>query len=138
MPPAPAPVAYPDAVEVYVRYVRAQLATRAEPVHVATRVPDDRPARFVTVGRIGGARQDLITDRARLDIHCWAPDEGTAWDLVQLVRALTFAVPGRQPPGVTVYDLAEVGGPNLLPDPHTSLPRYAFAVEMSVRGRALT
>ena len=124
-----------DATAVYTRYLREQMLARGDTATVGTRVPSPRPARLVRVERIGGARLDRITDRPRLDIHCWAPTEEAASDLVQLVRALTFGMPGWR--GAVVYDVAEVGGPNLLPDPETDTPRYAFAVEVSIRGTEL-
>ncbi|MFF2189240.1 hypothetical protein [Streptomyces sp. NPDC058155] len=131
----PAPVEFPDAAEVFTRYLREQLAARGDAVHVGTKVPAARPARFVRVERIGGARVDRITDRPRLDVHCWGPDEGAAWDLTMVVRALALAIPGWR--GAVAYDVAEVGGPNLLTDQATSLPKYAFAVEVSLRGKTL-
>ncbi|MDV6290327.1 hypothetical protein R2F25_30430 [Streptomyces sp. UP1A-1] len=85
--------------------------------------------------RIGGTRVDLVTDRPRIDVHCWASTEAAAMDLAQLARALLFAMPGWR--GAVAYDVAEVGGPNTLPDPTSDQPRVVFAVEVSLRGRAL-
>lgn len=132
----PVPIRYPDSVEVYARYLREAMAARGDPVPAGTRVPAQRPRRFVTVHRIGGSRLDVITDRPRLDVHCWGATEEEAADLVAVVRPLTFAAPGWR--GAVVYDVAEVGGPNLLVDSETSLPKYAFAVEVSIRGVRLT
>ncbi|MFI7239666.1 hypothetical protein [Streptomyces cyaneofuscatus] len=73
-----------------------------------------------------------MTDRPRLDVHCWGATEDEAADLVRVVRALAFAAPGWR--GSVIYDVAEVGGPNLLTDRETSLPKYAHAVEVSIRG----
>lgn len=131
-----AAIEYPDSVEVYSRYIREAMAARGDPVQTGTRVPSPRPSRLVTVARIGGARLDLVTDRPRLDVHCWGATEDAAADLVKVVRALTLAAPGWR--GAVVYDVVEVGGPNLLTDAETSLPKFAFAVEISIRGRRLT
>ncbi|MFE2747315.1 hypothetical protein ACFXKX_23805 [Streptomyces scopuliridis] len=132
----PAAIAFPDAAEVYTRYLREQLVARGDPVHVGTRIPNPRPARFVRAERIGGTQLDRVTDRPRLDVHCWGATEDSAADLMTVVRALTLAMPGWR--GAVVYDLAEVGGPNLLPDKETSTPRFALAVELSIRGATLT
>ncbi|MFE9300519.1 hypothetical protein [Streptomyces sp. NPDC006856] len=132
----PAPVAFPDAVAIYARYLREAMAALGDPVQAATRVPSPRPERFVTVHRIGGARLDVVTDRPRLDVHCWGTTEEEAADLVKAVRALAFAAPGWR--GAVVYDVVEVGGPNLLTDRETSLPKYAHAIEVSIRGTRLT
>ncbi|BDH04904.1 hypothetical protein [Streptomyces seoulensis] len=130
------PVEFPDAVEVMCRYLRAALAAAGLDVRVGTRVPDPRPALFVRVRRVGGSRIDRITDRPRYDIECWGPDEEQLADLVKVTRALVFAMPGWR--GVAAYDVADVGGPTPSPDPVSGQDRAAFAVEVSLRGRALS
>ncbi|MFI1467646.1 hypothetical protein [Streptomyces wuyuanensis] len=130
-----APVEFPDGVDIVRSYLRAALVERGDDVPVVTRVPSSRPARFVRIERVGGSRLDRITDRPRLDIHCWGPDEGAVADLVKVVRALVFAIPGWR--GVAAYDVAEVGGPDSAPDPVSGQERASFAVEVSLRGRAL-
>ncbi|MCX4606991.1 hypothetical protein [Streptomyces mirabilis] len=116
-------------------YLRDALVDRGTDVPVGTRVPDPRPARFIRLERVGGARLDLITDRPRIDVHCWGDSEEAATDLAGLARALLLAMPGWR--GVAAYDVAEVGGPNTLPDPESEQPRVAFAVEVSLRGARL-
>ncbi|NGO68231.1 hypothetical protein [Streptomyces boncukensis] len=129
------PVVFPDAAVLVGSYLRSGLADIGQPVHVGTRVPNPRPPQFVRIERIGGMQRDLVTDRPRLDVHCWGASEEDAHDLMQLVRALLADIRGWR--GATAYDVAEAGGPNLLPDKETSSPRYALAVEISLRGRAL-
>lgn len=129
------PIVFPDAAAVVADYLRTALAEHGQPVHVGTRVPSPRPTAFVRIERIGGAQRDVVTDRPRLDVHCWGATEEAAHDLMQLARALLGAIPGWR--GATAYDVDEVGGPNLLPDPASSSPRYALAVEISLRGKSL-
>lgn len=129
------PIGFPDGVAVVRAYLRDALVARGEDVPVGARVPNPRPARFVRLERIGGTRLDLVTDRPRIDVHCWASTEAAAMDLAQLARALLFAMPGWR--GAVAYDVAEVGGPNTLPDPESEQPRVVFAVEVSLRGRTL-
>jgi hypothetical protein len=131
----PAAIVFPDAAALVATYLREALAGRGQPVRVGTRVPNPRPAAFVRVQRIGGARLDVVTDRPRLDVHAWGGDDEAAHDLMQITRALLLAIPGWH--GAVAYDVAEVGGPNELPDPETYSPRYAFAVEVSLRGKRL-
>ncbi|MEU3289895.1 hypothetical protein [Streptomyces longwoodensis] len=128
-------VGFPDAVAVVATYLREQLVDRGDDVPVGTRVPSRRPARFVRLERIGGTRLDRVTDRPRIDVHCWADSEEAAADLAGVVRALLFAMPGWR--GAVAYDVAEVGGPNTLPDPESEQPRVVFAVEVSLRGARL-
>ncbi|MFJ1895908.1 hypothetical protein [Streptomyces sp. NPDC088115] len=129
-------VLMPDAVAVVVGYLRGALKAHGKPVPVVSRIPSPRPSAFVRVQRIGGTRQTPVSDRPRLDVHCWAESESAAHDLAALSRALLGDIPGVRD-GVTVYGVSEVGGPMWLPDDQTSAPRYAFAVEIHMRGRAL-
>lgn len=130
-----APIVFPDAAALVCTYLREQLVARKVQVPVGTRVPSPRPARFVRVERIGGPRLDLVTDRPRLDVHCWGASEEDAHDLAQLVRALLLAIPGWR--GAAAYDVAEVGGPNTMPDATSGQDRVALAVEIALRGKRL-
>ncbi|MFI8263680.1 hypothetical protein [Streptomyces sp. NPDC085665] len=126
----------PDAVAVVTAYLRATLAAAGRPVPVVSRIPSPRPPEFVRVERLGGVQQTPVSDRPRLDIHCWAESEYQAHDLAALTRALISGIPGVRDE-VTVYRVAEVGGLQWLPDDQSGSPRYAFAVEIHMRGRAL-
>jgi hypothetical protein len=130
-----APVGYPDGVAVVRAYLRDALVGRGVDVPVGIRVPSPRPPQFVRLERIGGTRLDLVTDRPRIDVHCWGDSDESAADLAALVRALLFAMPGWR--GAVAYDVAEVGGPNTMPDPDSGQPRVVFAVEVSLRGKIL-
>ncbi|MFE2977466.1 hypothetical protein [Streptomyces sp. NPDC059258] len=129
-------IVMPDAVAVVTTYLRDALTAHGQPVPVVSRVPSPRPPTFVRVRRLGGAQQTPVSDRPRLDVHCWAESESAAHDLAALSRALLGDIPGVRG-GVTVYRVAEVGGPMWLPDSESSAPRYAFAVEIHMRGRAI-
>lgn len=122
-------VVFPDAVLVVIDYLRSRLP--GTPTY--SRVPEARPAEFIRVERIGGQRRTLITDRPRVDIHCWSDSEENAEALMARVRAYTLAMAGRRG-STTVYDVAEVGGPQWIPDEASGQPRYAFALEFTTRG----
>ncbi|MEU0981122.1 hypothetical protein ABZ488_18040 [Streptomyces griseus] len=126
----------PDAVAVVTGYLREALAAAGEPVPTVSRIPSPRPKRFVRVERLGGTRQTVVSDRARLDVHTWAETEAAAYDLCALVRGLLGVIPGVRG-GVTVYTVTEVGGPQWLPDSESGQARYAYAVEIHMRGRVL-
>ncbi|AQW55295.1 hypothetical protein ACIQPP_05600 [Streptomyces violaceusniger] len=130
-----APIGFPDGVAVVRAYLHGALVARGAGLPVGTRVPDPRPPRFIRLERVGGARLDLVTDRPRIDVQCWGESEEAATDLATLARALLFAMPGWR--GAVAYDVAEVGGPNTLPDPESGQDRVAFAVEVSLRGARL-
>jgi hypothetical protein len=129
------PVLMPDAVAVVAGYLRAALAARGTPTPVASRVPSPRPARFVRIERIGGPANTPVTDRPRLDVHCWGADESDAHDLMQLCRALLGAARG--PYGGTVLARPATGGPQFLPDAESGAARYAFTLDITLRGTAL-
>ncbi|MER6364978.1 hypothetical protein [Kitasatospora sp. NPDC001527] len=126
----------PDAVAVVTGYLRQALAVVGHPVLVVSRVPSVRPPEFVRVERVGGTRATVVSDRPRLDIHAWAESESAAHDLAALARALLDSIPGVRDE-VTVYRLTEVGGLMWMPDDESGKPRYAFAVEIHMRGRVL-
>ncbi|MFD5838223.1 hypothetical protein ACFWHV_32440 [Streptomyces collinus] len=130
-----APIAFPDGVAVVRAYLHEQLVARGEDVPVGTRVPSPRPPRFVRLERVGGTRLDLVTDRPRIDVHCWGDSDESATDLAIVARSLLFAMPGWR--GAVAYNVTDVGGPNTLPDPDSEQPRVVFAVEVSLRGKAL-
>ena len=120
-------VFFPDAVLLVIDYLRAALG-----VPVYSRVPENRPAEFIRVERLGGLRSSVVTDRPRIDIECWSHSEETAEALMSLARAHMLAMAGKR--GVTtVYNVQEVSGPMWLPDSVSGAPRYSFAVEFSTR-----
>ncbi len=129
------PVLMPDAVAVMTGYLRARLLARGNSAPVVSRVPSPRPPRFVRFERIGGPASSPVTDRPRLDVHCWGVDEEDAHDLMQLCRALLGAARG--PYAGTVLARPAVGGPQWLPDPASGQARFAFTFDITLRGTAL-
>lgn len=84
----------PDAVAVVTAYLRDALTAHGQLVPVVSRVPSPRPPTFVRVRRLGGVQQTPVSDRPRLDVHCWAESESAAHDLAALCRALLGDIPG--------------------------------------------
>jgi hypothetical protein len=125
----------PDAVAVTIGYLRAALVARGDNVPIGTRVPSPRPARFVRVERIGGPADSIVTDRPRLDVHCWGADEGAAHDLMRVCRALLGAARGSY--GGTTLARPVTGGPIFMPDAETGSARYAFTLDITMRGQPL-
>lgn len=124
-------VVFPDAVLVVIEYLRSVMPPGTR---VYSRVPASLPAEFIRVERLGGMRRFPFIDRPRVDIECWSGSEEGAEALVNTTRAYVLAMAGQRG-GTTVYDVAEVSGPQWLPDSTTGKPRYVFAVEFSTRGR---
>lgn len=127
-------IVMPDAEAVAVAFIRAALVAAGEPAPVYPAVPATRPQRFVTVERLGGGRQTVVSDRAMVDVHCWGKTRAEASDLAALVRGLMGAMPGVRS-AVTVYSVTDVGAPQWLPDPASSHPRFALAFQIHIRGQ---
>ena len=62
-------------------------------VPVSSEVPATRPARFVTVGRVGGSDVELISN-PRVDIDAWGSSDLDASTIGETVKAAIFAIVG--------------------------------------------
>jgi hypothetical protein len=123
-----------DVEAVAVAFLDAQLAARGQAaVHVATRVPNPRPASLVRVFLAGNNRSRPL-DSHLVVLDCWAATEGAASDLARLVAGLIEAMPGETVAGHYVYHAELVGGPVNLPDPDSASPRYSVTARIVLRG----
>lgn len=129
-------IVFPDAEQIAIDHLLAQLALRANSTPVTNKVPDQRPTKFATCRRLGGPRRNLVADNAQIGVECWAATDPEAHDLAQLCRALLLAMAGRTIDGHAVYQVEEFAGPVNLPDPESAQSRYTFTVQISVRGAA--
>lgn len=130
-------VAFPDVESLLVDYLTGAFAARSETASVHTQVPNPRPSRFVLVPRVGGPARNLVVDNPTIGVECWADSAGAAHDLCQLTRALLRALPGRTVGGVMVYSVAELAGPQQLPDPASQQARYIYTPTLTCRGTAI-
>ncbi len=124
-------IVFPDTVALVVTHLGDNLD---EPVY--SRIPNPRPAEFVTVQRTGGPRRNLVTDEAQITVDSWAQTPAEAHDLAQLARAYINSLPGQQVDGVAIYKSDELAGPADLPDPLSDQPRYSQSFAISARGTA--
>lgn len=131
------PVLFPDAQALVVDHLRYGLAARGITATVGTRVPRPRPPNLVRVLRTGGVARDILTDVAQITVEAWAPADETAHDIAQTCRALLLALPGGLLGSTPVYSVAELGGPQSLPDPETDSPRFTFTHLIALRGTHL-
>lgn len=121
------PVTFADVQLVVVGYLRPLLA----PVPVGVRVPNPRPAAFVTTRRVGGPRSTVL-ETARLDLFAWAATDEAGHDLVQDVRRHLSAAPGIRAVAA-VRDIDEFAGPIPAPD-ESGQPRWMVTYEFTLRG----
>lgn len=127
-------VTFPDAVALVVSYLNGVLT---EPV--SSRVPNPRPAAWVTVSRAGGTARNALVDAPLLAVDAWAASgEPEAHDLAQRARAWLHAAVGQVVDGTVVYRCDEASGPAPNPDPVSEVPRFSFAVQLAVRGTVAT
>lgn len=130
-------IVFPDAAAALITYLTGELAARGDTATVHRSVPMTRPARFLTVYRIGGVRQGVVVDVPRFAVDGWDETPEGAHDLLMLARALIGATEGRTIGGVQVYRVTEVGGPIDLPDPESEQARWSYQPELAVRGHAI-
>jgi metal-dependent amidase/aminoacylase/carboxypeptidase family protein len=130
-------ILFPDAVAAVVGALNDQLDDLGfSGVPVRSRVPNPRPARFVTVFRTGGPRVNVVTDSAQITVEAWAASDHDAHDLAQAARAILNSLEATVTGGATVYGVDEFSGPAYLPDPESAQPRYTWSASVNIRGAA--
>ena len=72
--------------EVLYRY----LSTTLSPIPVYTEIPEDRPAKFVTLEKTGGSRSNYL-ETATIAFQCWAGSLFEASDLCRTLCAVMDA-----------------------------------------------
>lgn len=107
---------------------------KATGLRIVTKIPPDRPSRFVRTIRTGGTISNPVTDVARLTFECWAERKSDAHGDAQTVRAALLALRGKITSGVKVHYVSEVSAPADSPDPDSRTPRYVFTHEVHLRG----
>lgn len=127
-------VVLPDVEAWAVTYLTAALAARVESYADATvsnKVPDETPARLVTVRDDGGPRGE-VTRSAAVAVNVWCDTEADASDLARLVVALLEQAPGNGP----VVGWSSTAGPTRVPE-ESGRPHWFATVDLVVRGSAL-
>lgn len=124
-------VTFPDSAALVISYLNANLTPP-----VGSRIPNPRPAAFVTVQRTGGPKRNLVTDSPQLTVESWAATDAAAHDLAQQARALLNDLGDsvKSISGVAVYRVDEVSGPADLPDPLSNQSRYTQSFSVALRG----
>jgi hypothetical protein len=126
-------ITFPDVEDVVRSYLGAALGVPA----FAGTTPTTFPARSVAVVRTGGVARDLVTDMATLSVDCRAgASESAALDLARGVRAHMGAAERDGWMGThRVYEVVEISGPYLNPDPlNPKQHRYSAIFQVAVRG----
>lgn len=130
-------ILFPDAAATVIGALNTQLpAFGFTAVPVRSRVPAQRPARFVRVFRTGGPRANIVTDGAQLTVEAWSTSDVEAHDLAQAARAIVGGLEGTVTGGVTVCTVDEFSGPAFLPDPTSDQSRFTWTTSVNVRGVA--
>lgn len=122
-------MAFSDVVALVVTY----LTPIVNPVLVASRVPDPRPAELIQVRRVGGAALRPVREVVRLDVFAWAETEDRTFQLGTDVRTAMHALAGNTLLGPVVYDVGEFMSPRDDDDPETGTPRSWTTYELVVR-----
>lgn len=100
---------------------------------VATKIPNQRPAKLVKVSRSGGGRLVIVTDVARLLVEVWAKTVAdTEQGCLDAIAALQNAQ-GTIVDGAFIRGFGNIEGPVDLPDPDvTEQERWQFVGDFSV------
>ena len=123
----------PSALLVAVTALREGLNDH-DPQHVGTRVPADRPGRFVTVSRAGGQLANPFTESVILIIQVWDDDktlgEARAEATANLCVGIMRATSGTWVADAFVRRWEQNALPSYLPDPDTGIARFQFTGEL--------
>lgn len=122
----------PDIEKALAGYLRSRLGVR-----VSTRVPAERPDRFVEVKRIGGTRANLVQDEPIIMLRAWGAsnDAESAGPAADLARATYYQLDAAQRSWLAddcwLYH-ARIGSPVNNPDAGTDTPRYQMTATLRV------
>jgi hypothetical protein len=125
---------YADIVNVAEDYLEAALTARGVTAPVGIRVPNPRPAYFVVLRELGGARHTVVSRQAHLGMEAWAADDNDAKDLGTLTYGLIHGMANTTQGGVVIYGTTDIAGLSSLPDPISGSPRYVATIAINYRG----
>jgi hypothetical protein len=125
---------YADIVNVTEGFLEAQLASRGMATPVGIRVPNPRPARFVVLRELGGARHTMVSRQVQLGLEAWSTDDNEAKDLGSLTYSLIHSMANTTVDGVVIYGTTDIAGLSSLPDPVSLTPRYVATIAINYRG----
>lgn len=115
----------PDAESTVIPFLRPRVG-----VHVGTKVPNPRPARFIRVWRSGGSATNEVLDVPHITVTAWGTSTTDASNLASIAREALFNEYTAMP---LVRRVTEVGGLYYDPDPTTGIDRYTFTVSLRIR-----
>lgn len=110
--------------------MRAFLLAQVPGVRVATKVPADRPVRFIRAWRNGGSASSRVQDNPTVTVDCWAASDVDALELASRCRDAFLNNYTAMP---LVRGVEETGSFYSVPDPESGSSRYRFSVRLRVR-----
>lgn len=99
-------------------------------VPVSSRAPKTTPSQYVRVSRAGGGMPNMVTDRVRVLVECFADDEVAAEKLCNDARGFLFRSRAGVFGGCFIRGYKETDGPVYFPDENKE--RYQFVGELLV------
>lgn len=121
-------MAYPNALAL----MKAYLDPLVTPP-VSSRVPDPRPASFVTMRLVATNQVRPVRVQPRIDFYAWAANDTDAWTLGELVYRSVHALAGTSLLGVECYRVDEFLGPRQADDRETGTPRIWMTLAPVIR-----
>ena len=126
-------VLFPDVEDVLTGYL-SELVGGV----VSTRVPSERPGRFLKLNRTGGSRRGRTVEAVWVDFEAWGATETEAYELAADAVSHMEAAPGDPDFPGNLYRVGVVGAPAVLPDPVSDASRYVFKLELVLAGRVVS
>jgi hypothetical protein len=123
-------VVFPDVEGLVIAYLRSKLTDGTK---AYTKVPAQRPNRFVKITAAGGADRNLVLSSRLVIVQCWDLDAVKASELAEWCYAILRSAQ-HDATAPDVRNVAIVSAPQSFPDPDTSTPRYQFTVQLDLRG----
>ena len=107
------------------------------PWSVSTRVPEQKPVRFVVVSRSGGSPANMAQAQPVVRVECWGSTADDAWAVAEMVWPIVLnlpRLPGATVPGMRVQEV-ESTEPVNYPDTSTTFARYQFMATITATAK---
>lgn len=121
-------MAYPNALAL----MKAYLDPLVTPP-VVSRIPDPRPASFVSMRLVATTQIRPVRVQPRIDFYAWAKTDTDAWTLGELVYRSVHALAGTNLLGIPCYRVDDFLGPKQSDDTLTGTPRIWMTLAPVIR-----
>lgn len=122
-------MAFADPIVDMITYLEAQVPG----LPFSSDIPNPRPTEFAQVRRIGGVADPPVREIVRYNIYTWAASPPRAYELLMLIRAAIWTLPGGTDLGYPCYKVVEFMGPTMTQDSQSGVPQGWYRPEITIR-----